>query len=112
MGSRGKYSMDLPTILLWGVTLNNGAENSLNVYYDPNLKTIMNEDGLFALNSIKGFKWVSEIKFLKAEPGTPWKRYQWDVSRALTSFDTTLMRASIDDDYESNYDDTNYDAEY
>jgi len=76
-----------------GVTLNNG-DNSINIYYDPNLKTIMNEDGLFALNSIKGFKWVSEIKFLKAEPGTPWKRYQWDVSRVLTSFEATMMRAS------------------
>merc|ERR1712098_114507 len=55
--------------------------NVLNVTYDANLKTMMNEDRLFALNSKKGFKWVSELKYLKAEPGTPWLRYQWDVLR-------------------------------
>merc|ERR1712064_60419 len=68
------------------VTLTNElTESSLNVTYDVNLKTIMNEDGLFALNSKKGFKWVSEIKYLKPELVTPWKRYQWDIVRLPAS---------------------------
>ena len=39
------------------VTLINNIDapfNVLNVTYDANLKTIMNKDGLFALNSKKG----------------------------------------------------------
>merc|ERR1712029_1065311 len=66
------------------VTLINNIDapfHVLNVTYDANLKTIMNEDGLFAFNSKKGFKWASEVKFLKPELVTPWKRYQWDIVR-------------------------------
>ena len=42
----------------YGVTLINqnpdNIEAEVNIYYDPTLKTIMNEEGQFALNSRKG----------------------------------------------------------
>ena len=105
----------------YGVTLTNQNDNNeFNVYYDPTLKTLMNEDGLFALNSKKGLKWVSEIKFLKAEPGTPWKRFQWDPVRIEEGEDyamTQFARASDDytytaQDYQDLYEDEDYEYYY
>ena len=40
----------------------------------------------------KGFKWASEVKFLEDDPGTPWKRYQWDIARV------PVVRSSFNDE--------------
>merc|ERR1712111_60065 len=106
----------------YGVTLTNqnpdNIEVDINIYYDPTLKTIMNEEGQFALNSRKGFKWVSEIKFLKAEPGTPWLRYQWDPVRKFEGEDYAMTQFArvgseyTDEDYQDIYDAENYDENY
>merc|ERR1712098_907003 len=59
-----------------GVLLTN-IETSETTSFTYNQKegTLMNEDGLYALNSKKGLKWVTEVKYLADQPQTPWKRY-------------------------------------
>ena len=67
-----------------GVMLTNlETSETISLTYSQKEGTLMNEDGLFALNSRRGLKWVSEVKYLADQPQTPWKRYQWETKRVV-----------------------------
>ena len=59
------------------------TSETISLTYSQKEGTLMNEDGLFALNSRRGLKWVSEVKYLADQPQTPWKRYQWETKRVV-----------------------------